>query len=121
MLQQPAHGGEGSLRKMILPPNPKDSFPSRLHQMLTDIDLLSSKDDSMKKLRECVSWLDHGMSFKIHKKKEFENLVMPVWFNRLKCNSFLRQLSLYGFVRSHKMGEEKGGKLICTVLVLWVR
>ena len=63
------------LRKVILPPNPKESFPARLHQMLTDIELLSSKDDSMRKLRDYVSWLDHGKSFKIHNKRQFENVV----------------------------------------------
>lgn len=64
-----------ALRKLILPPNPKDSFPARLHQMLTDIDLLSQKDASMKNLREYVSWLDNGRSFKIHNKRQFENVV----------------------------------------------
>ena len=43
--------------------------------MLTDIELLSQKDASMKKLREYVSWMDHGRSFKIHNKRQFENVV----------------------------------------------
>ena len=77
-----SQGGENFLLKMIVPPNPKDSFPARLHQMLTEIDLLASKDTSMDKLRSIVSWLDHGSSFKIHKKKEFENVVMPGTYSK---------------------------------------
>ena len=64
-----------ALHKMIRPPNPKDSFPARLHRMLGDIELLGEQDASMSKLREYVSWMDHGKSFKIHNKRQFESVV----------------------------------------------
>lgn len=100
---------------MIDPPNAKEPFPSRLHKMLNDIEVLSStsQDTSAKKLKDYVSWLDHGLGFKIYDKRKFEQEVMPTWFNRLKCNSFLRQLSLYGFVRKHHLAAEKGGRSGC--------
>ena len=45
------------------------AFPAMLHLMLTDIDVLSESNPSMKHLRTIVSWQDHGRAFKIHDKK----------------------------------------------------
>ena len=38
-------------------------------------------------------------SFKIHKQKEFAEIILPQYFVMTKKSSFLRQLNLYGFNR----------------------
>lgn len=86
----------------------RETFPSSLHRMLTEIDQLASSDPSMAHLKSAISWQDHGMAFKIHDRKKFIELIMPQWFCRLKYTSFIRQLNLFGFKRIHKDGPDKG-------------
>ena len=88
--------------------DPKETFPSTLHRMLTEIDHLANRDASMAHLKSAISWQDHGMAFKIHDRKKFIELIMPQWFCRLKYTSFVRQLNLFGFKRIHKDGADKG-------------
>ena len=87
------------------------SFPVMLHRMLTDVDELSLKDPDMKSLQEIVSWQPHGTAFKIHDKKKFVSIVMPIWFMRIKYTSWVRQLNTYGFKKDNDDGPDKGGTL----------
>ena len=86
----------------------RETFPSTLHRMLTEIDQLANNNPSMGNLKSAISWQDHGMAFKIHDRKKFIELIMPQWFCRLKYTSFVRQLNLFGFKRIHKDGADKG-------------
>ena len=88
------------------------SFPVILHRMLSDIDELGSKDPDMERLREIVSWQPHGTSFKIHDRKKFISVVMPVWFIRIQYTSWIRQLNTFGFKKIHEDGPDKGGTTV---------
>ena len=44
-----------------------------------------------------VSWLPGGKAFKVHKKIEFTNIILPTLFNATKYKSFQRNLNLWGF------------------------
>jgi hypothetical protein len=46
-----------------------------------------------------VSWQLHGKAFRIHKPKEFAEIVLPRYSNNSKYRSFQRQLHLYDFQR----------------------
>ena len=89
-----------------------ESLPRTVHQCLFDIEELGRQDPKMKKLLEIVSWENDGRAFRVHDRKSFEALIMPVWFVRLKYNSFLRQLSQFGFKKVYHDTEkvQKGGK-----------
>ena len=88
--------------------DPKESFPSTLHRMLTEIEELASRDSSMAHLKQIISWQQHGFAFKIHDRQKFVNIVMPIWFCRLKYSSFVRQMNLFGFKRIQQEGSDKG-------------
>jgi hypothetical protein len=75
-------------------------FPITLHKMLQDAEQHDFQD--------IVSWSSNGGSFKVHKPLEFEDKLMPEYFNlQTKYTSFQRQLNLYGFTRIHQ-GLNKG-------------
>ena len=74
-------------------------FPEKLYQMLEDIH--QSGDDSI------VSWLPHGRAFRVHKKQQFVETVLPKFFGHSNYTSFTRQLNLYGFQRI-KVEVDKG-------------
>lgn len=88
--------------------DPKETFPSTLHRMLTEIEELSSRDASMAHLKDIISFQEHGMAFKIHDRQRFINIIMTIWFNRLKYSSFVRQMNLFGFKRIQQEGSDKG-------------
>ena len=48
---------------------PNASFPVKLHETLTQIENDGYGD--------IIGWLPHGRSFKIHKQKEFSEIVLP--------------------------------------------
>merc|ERR1719464_1735870 len=66
-------------------------FPLKLHETLTQIE----KDG----YDDIIGWHPHGRSFKIHKQKEFTDIILPRYFVMTKKSSFLRQLNLYSFNR----------------------
>lgn len=74
-------------------------FPLRLHQMLDDVENAG--------LTFIVSWSSHGRAFMVHKRVEFVERVLPVYFQQHKFASFQRQLNLYGFSRI-STGKDKG-------------
>lgn len=69
----------------------KFAFPFKLHSILGSAG--SSGQESI------ISWLPSGKAFKIHKPKEFADVIMPQYFNQTKYRSFQRQLYIYGFDR----------------------
>jgi len=74
-------------------------FPCKLHKMLTD----SEADGNA----HIFSWLPHGKSFRIHKRREFVSEILPKYYQRVNVRSFLRQLNLYRFKReTNKASDE---------------
>lgn len=69
----------------------KFAFPFKLHSILENAG--TSGKESI------ISWLPSGKAFKIHKPKEFADVIMPQYFNQTKYRSFQRQLYIYGFDR----------------------
>jgi hypothetical protein len=70
------------LRRTISPP-----FPSKLHDLLEDVEKEGSK-------RDIVSWLPDGKAFKVHKPIEFCKTIMKRYFKQSQYKSFTRQVSL---------------------------
>ena len=64
------------------------TFPQMLHELL-----------QQNNHPEIISWLSDGRSFKIYKKKDFENDLLSTKFGGIKFRSFQRQLNIYGFLR----------------------
>lgn len=69
----------------------KFAFPFKLHSILENSE--ASGQEAI------ISWLPSGKAFKIHKPKEFADVIMPQYFNQTKYRSFQRQLYIYGFDR----------------------
>jgi len=69
----------------------KFAFPFKLHSIL--------ENSGASGQEEIISWLPSGKVFKIHKPKEFADVIMPQYFNQTKYRSFQRQLYIYGFDR----------------------
>lgn len=79
-----------------------NQFPWRLHRMLKEV--------KKENLDSIISWLPGGEqnTFKVHKKDEFVEHIMPRYFNQTKYKSFLRQLNLWGFDRILDSGPMRG-------------
>lgn len=89
-----------------------ETFPGALYRCLYEIEELKKRDEELgQRLISIVSWQQHGRAFKIHNRKKFVDEIMPIWFSRIKCNTFFRQLSLYGFKRITSAGPDKGGEI----------
>ena len=54
-----------------------------------------------------VSWLPHGQAFKVHKKDEFVDNIMPRYIKAQKFTYFSDTLRIWGFARI-KVGRDKG-------------
>lgn len=74
-------------------------FPWKLHELLEQAE--TTGDNAI------ISWLPGGKAFKVHKKEEFCNDVMPAFFNSNKYKTFQRSLNLWGF-ESVVRGPDKG-------------
>jgi hypothetical protein len=73
-------------------------FPWKLHELL---------EGTGKGHAAVVSWLPGGKAFKVHKKEDFCNELMPAFFNSSKYKTFQRSLNLWGF-KSVSRGPDKG-------------
>jgi hypothetical protein len=73
-------------------------FPWKLHELLEETDKGHSS---------VVSWLPGGKAFKVHKKGDFCNELMPAFFNSSKYKTFQRSLNLWGF-KCVARGTDKG-------------
>lgn len=79
----------------------KFAFPFKLHSILEHAQKNSNSS--------IISWLPSGKAFKIHKPKEFAEIIMPQYFNQTKYRSFQRQLYIYGFDRIKDKSSEDFG------------
>lgn len=68
-----------------------DSFPKKLHLLL-----------SCREYTSIITWLPHGRSFIVRDPEALTERVFPEFFKLKKYNSFIRQLSLWGFKRMTK-------------------
>ena len=66
------------------------------------MDILSNEEDY-----DTISWLPHGRSFIIYKKKKFAAQALPKYFKATKFTSFTRKLNRWGFTRVTR-GPEMG-------------
>ena len=66
------------------------------------MEILTSDDHA-----DTISWLPHGRSFIIYKKKTFAATVLPEFFKATKFTSFTRKLNRWGFTRVTR-GPEMG-------------
>jgi hypothetical protein len=73
-------------------------FPWKLHELL---------EETGKGHSSVISWLPGGKAFKVHKKEDFCNELMPAFFNSSKYKTFQRSLNLWGF-RSVFGGRDNG-------------
>jgi len=70
-------------------------FPERLFQIL-----------STSEHEHIISWLPHGKAWRVLDEIKFEEEVIPLYFRHSKFQSFLRQVTGWGF-RRVKNGSEK--------------
>ena len=66
-------------------------FPWKLHRILDDADA--------KGFNDIISWVPSENGFKVHKTKQFDEEIMPKYFDKTKYKSFQRQLNMWGFDR----------------------
>ena len=76
----------------------RKTFPSKLYEILSSPDADAS----------IISWLPHGMAWKVHDSERFEKEIIPKHFKLTKFSSFTRQVNGWGFKRICK-GKDKGG------------
>jgi hypothetical protein len=74
-------------------------FPWKLHEMLD----LAERNGH----QDVISWLPCGKGFRVHKKDEFCELIMPSYFASKKYKTFQRSLNLWGF-ESVSKGPDRG-------------
>lgn len=73
------------------------TFPQRLMKVLAD-----------EEHSDTITWLPHGRSFFILKRKKFVADVLPRYFRQSKFTSFTRKLKRWGFTRVTQRGPETG-------------
>lgn len=74
-------------------------FPMALYGLLEDVETNGTAS--------VVSWRPSGTAFKVEKRDEFVNEILPKYFKQTKFKSFVRQLNLWGFTCIDK-GQDKG-------------
>lgn len=72
-------------------PTAEIRFPWKLHRILDDAE--------SKGFSDIVSWVPTENGFKVHKTKDFDEEIMPKYFDKTKYKSFQRQLNMWGFDR----------------------
>ena len=80
---------------------PKLIFPMQLHKLLRLSEEYGASD--------IVSWFPDGKAFRVHNRREFEQLIMKRFFNQSVYRSFLRQLNGWGYTRVIKGDEVMEG------------
>ena len=69
-------------------PVSSDLFPMKLHEIL-----------SKPEFAHIVSWMPHGRSWKVHRRGDFELIILPRFFDHCKYDSFLRQVNGWAYKR----------------------
>lgn len=99
ILPSAASSSADSAPSALTPPD-EQLFPRKLHQMLNEA--------SDKGFEDIVAWGHDPSCFNVHKKKTFEESVLPKYFKMTKYKSFTRQLHNYDF-QWIRRGPDKGG------------
>ncbi|GFH56905.1 hypothetical protein CTEN210_13381 [Chaetoceros tenuissimus] len=74
----------------------KYPFPQRLFDLLEKADDVREEPENLSSI---ISWSPNGKYFRVHNRKDFEDLIQKNHFNQSKYASFRRQLNLWGFER----------------------
>ena len=84
----PSHSGNTTNidDNMSTPSSSDRFFPAKLYIML--------EDSEKEKFSDIVSWVQSGKAFKVHKRKEFVEKVMPNYFDQTQFESFRRQVRI---------------------------
>jgi len=69
----------------------ENSFPVKLHKILSNVEFCG-----------IISWLPHGRSWRIIKRDEFEQRIIPRYFRHHHLSSFMRQVNGWVFLRISK-------------------
>jgi hypothetical protein len=97
----------GALSAQIqIPQHSANKNPKRLRGTVLE-DLRRMLEDAQMDNSTSVSWLSHGRAFKITKKEQFTQSVLPRYFKAKKFTYFSDVLRIWGFVRL-KGKEHKG-------------
>lgn len=96
-LTEQANSSDGKRKRR---PYHHESFPSKLHRLLTETEEAEQDD--------IVSFNLEGTAILIHQPDVFEEEIIPKYFRHSKLSSFKRQLSMYGFTRILD-GPDTGG------------
>ncbi len=94
-LPVPDEDSRAANKRFSSSPNRIPNFPTKL------MDMLSRPD-----LAHIISWMPHGRSWKVHKPREFEIRVIPMFFEHSKFSSFIRQANGWGFRRMVRKGPD---------------
>ena len=94
-LPDPEEQGRAANKRVSSSANRIPNFPTKL------MDMLSRPD-----LAHIISWMPHGRSWKVHKPREFEIRVIPMFFEHSKFSSFIRQANGWGFRRMVRKGPD---------------
>ena len=94
----PAQGEDGSDHALMynyMMYNTKNSFPVKLHWILSNPEF-----------EDIISWLPHGRSWHVLQPKIFTDKVIPQYFRHTRFPSFMRQVNGWGFRRVSEGGGE---------------
>lgn len=84
-------------------PNKPVTIPGRIPTFPAKLFAILSRPD----LSDIISWMPHGRSWKVHKPREFEVKVIPLYFDHAKFSSFIRQANGWGFKRVTTKGTDR--------------
>jgi HSF-type DNA-binding len=74
------------------------NFPAKMHAILSRADF-----------QDVISWMPHGRAWRVHKPKDFESRVIPLYFEHVKYSSFVRQANGWGFHRITVDSRDRNG------------
>eukprot|EP00980_Cylindrotheca_fusiformis_P025774 scaffold14589_cov106-Cylindrotheca_fusiformis.AAC.3 len=83
--------------------------PKRLRgTILEDIRRMLEETEKNETERSIVSWMPHGKAFRVHKKDEFSDVIMPRYFKTSKLTHLSDTLRIWGFCRLKEKGPDRG-------------
>jgi hypothetical protein len=77
-----------------------EPFPEKLYHIIQEVHQQGNSN--------IISFYAHDRAFGIHDPDRFADEIMPRYFKHSKMSSFIRQLSIYGFIRITS-GPDAGG------------
>jgi len=85
--------------------NRKKDYDQKLKNMCFPEILMEVLSDDLNS--DSISWLPHGLAFKMTNSKNISKRIIPKYFKTIKYSSFIRMINRWGFVRN-TMGVNKG-------------